>query len=167
LKVRTLANPTEDDLKALGYVIRNGRATRAAKGVMPTAWNSHRSGVSADGGGSASATTRSKYRSKVCYVGDLRFQSLHEAECWLTLQILERAGKITNLNRQVPFELHCGRADGVRLPTATYYADFVWHDLDGARHVADAKSAITRMKEVYRLKKRWMLDEYGISVEEL
>ena len=85
--------------------------------------------------------------------------SIKEANRWCELKLLERAGKISDLQRQVKFEL-LPKQDGER---AIYYiADFVYTD-NGKQIVEDVKGF--RTKE-YRLKKRMLLYFTGIKIKE-
>ena len=166
---------TEEDLRRLGYEIHSGRAVRV-KGVMPSGMHvsdidssvsSTQSLDSANGGVKHPPKSTSKYRNEPCYVGDVRFDSKHEAEIWLVLSAQERASQISELHRQVPFNLHCGTPLGLRIVVSRYIADFTWNDRDGAMHIGDAKSVITRKNQVYQLKRQWLNLEYGFVVEEL
>lgn len=85
--------------------------------------------------------------------------SIREANRWCELKLLERAGKISDLQRQVKFEL-LPKQDGER---AVYYiADFVYVE-NGREVVEDAKGF--RTKE-YKLKKRMLLYFKGIKIRE-
>lgn len=85
--------------------------------------------------------------------------SIREANRWCELKLLERAGKITDLQRQVKFEL-LPKQDGER---AVYYiADFVYVE-NGREVVEDAKGK--RTKE-YILKRKMMLYFKGIKIRE-
>lgn len=85
--------------------------------------------------------------------------SIREANRWCELKLLERAGKISDLQRQVKFEL-LPKQDGER---AVYYiADFVYVE-NGREVVEDAKGF--RTKE-YKLKKRMLLYFKGIKIKE-
>lgn len=83
-------------------------------------------------------TKRSKYGNVKTAVGAEVFDSRKEAERWLVLRLLERAGQISDLTRQVRFPL---KVNG-KLVT-TYIADFVYQ-CDGKRIVEDAKGHRTR-----------------------
>ena len=48
---------------------------------------------------------RNKYGAKKTTVGDVKFDSKKEAQRWIELQLLERAGEISNLRRQVRIDL--------------------------------------------------------------
>jgi len=49
--------------------------------------------------------SRNKYGAKKTVVGDIEFDSKKEAARWMDLQLLERAGEISDLKRQVKVEL--------------------------------------------------------------
>ena len=49
--------------------------------------------------------TRNKYGAKKTQVGEITFDSKKEAQRYMELQLLERAGEITNLRRQVKIDL--------------------------------------------------------------
>lgn len=49
--------------------------------------------------------SRNKYGAKKTIVGDIKFDSKKEATRWMELQLLERAGEISDLKRQVKVEL--------------------------------------------------------------
>lgn len=109
-----------------------------------------------------------KYRNQPVVVDGQRFDSKAEAKRWAELKLLEKAGKISCLERQVEFELH---ADGGKKVTS-YIADFVYMTVlrgsygedDGEIVVEDVKSPTTAKLEIFQLKKRWMLQENGIEV---
>lgn len=100
-------------------------------------------------------------------VDGIKFDSKREAKRWSELQLLERAGEISNLQRQVPFPLF-GRDDPIQTPTGRqmrYIADFVYTDnrLSGATVVEDAKGWAT---DVYKIKKA-ILAAQGVEVKEV
>ena len=89
-----------------------------------------------------------------------KFDSQKEYKRYVVLKLLERAGKISDLQRQVRFEL-IPKQDG---ETACHYvADFVYQK-DGKRIVEDVKGYKT---EVYKLKKKLMLYVHGIKIQEV
>lgn len=91
----------------------------------------------------------------------MTYDSKKEARRHRELLLLERAGKITNLERQVKFEL-IPKQDGER--ACTYVADFVYENVDtGERVVEDTKGFKT---EVYRIKKKLMLWVHKIKIIE-
>ena len=109
------------------------------------------------------------------------FDSLKEARRWDELLLLQRAGKITDLQRQVKYELIPAQyvtyeryskkgkrlKDGVRLleRKVDYVADFVYTITDtGENIVEDAKGIRTKD---YILKRKLMLAVHGIRIKEV
>ena len=87
------------------------------------------------------------------------FDSVKEYHRWGCLRLLERAGKITDLKRQVKFEL-IPKQEGER---ACYYiADFTYME-NGELVVEDCKGFKT---DVYKLKRKLMLYVHGIKIKE-
>lgn len=101
-----------------------------------------------------------KYRNKKTEIDGIVFDSKKEAARWSDLLLLQRAGKISNLQRQVPFVFE---VNSVKI--GTYKADFTYRD-NGWYVVEDVKSVATRDLGVYRLKKRLMLAFHGIEIKE-
>jgi hypothetical protein len=104
---------------------------------------------------------RSKYGSKITIVDDIRFDSKKESLRYIDLNFLQKAGKISALQRQVKFEL---LVDGNLI--CRYFADFVYLE-NGKQIVEDVKSDITRKKESYILKKKLMLALHKIKIQEV
>lgn len=101
----------------------------------------------------------SKYHNSKTVIDGIRFDSKKEANRYMELKLLERAGVIKELRRQVPYVLinrsRYGRA-------IKYVADFVYYE-DDKLIVEDVKGVRT---PVYRLKKRLMAEVHGIEVKE-
>ena len=109
--------------------------------------------------------SRSKYGSKKITVGGMTFDSKKEAARYQELYFLQRAGKISDLQTQVKFELlPSQRIDGkvVERPV-TYIADFVYKQ-DGKTVVEDTKGFKTKD---YILKRKMMLYFHGIKIKEV
>lgn len=106
-----------------------------------------------------------KYGNRKITVDGIQFDSRKEAARWQELKLLERAGEIQNLQRQVPFTLIPKQVrDGkvVERP-CVYKADFVYTQ-DGAEVVEDTKGM--RTKE-YIIKRKLMLWQFGIQIREV
>ncbi len=88
------------------------------------------------------------------------YASKKEAAMAAKLQLLARAGNITDYREQVPFILVPERG---KERAITYVADFVYRE-DGKQVVADVKGFRT---PVYKLKKRMMSLLLGIQIVEL
>lgn len=89
-----------------------------------------------------------------------KFDSKKEYYRWCELRLLQRAGKIADLQRQVKYEL-IPKQDGER--ACTYVADFVYKDADGNSVVEDTKGVRT---DAYRIKRKLMLWVHGIRIKE-
>jgi len=99
-------------------------------------------------------------RSKYGNVKIEGFDSKAELARWRELQLLEKTKQITDLKRQVPFELEIG-------PTfiCRYRADFVYFDVKrGEWIVEDVKGVKTA---TYMIKKKLMLALHGIRIKEV
>lgn len=92
------------------------------------------------------------------------FDSAWEAEYAIRLDAVFRAGQIRDLRFQVPIELVPGNG---KLRAIKYIADYEYYDLDGTRHVVDAKSSHTCKLPVYRLKRRLLQLLHGVEIEEV
>lgn len=121
-----------------------------------------------------------KYGNKKITVNGQVFDSKKEYKRYCDLSLLERAGEITNLQRQVPFLLipeqrapstevyKKGSRAGQPKPgpvlerKVVYIADFVYQE-NGETVVEDAKGM--RTKE-YIIKRKLLLYRYGIRIKE-
>lgn len=124
--------------------------------------------------------TRNKFGNRKVTIDGMTFDSKHEYQRWKELKLLEKAGKIQGLFRQVKFELipaqyeryerisqKTGKqlADGQRCveKAATYMADFVYWEGD-RMIVEDAKGVRT---PEYILKRKLMLARHGVKIREV
>ncbi len=110
---------------------------------------------------------RAKYGNRRIIIDGEKFDSLAEARRWNELLLLQRAGKISGLLRQVPYELvpaipRARNKPGQR--AVTYVADFVYLGEAGWKVVEDVKGVRT---EVYRLKAKLMRAVHGIEITEV
>jgi hypothetical protein len=117
----------------------------------------------------------SKYHAKKTIVDGEIFDSKKESRRWQELKLLEQVGEITDLKRQVLFELipaqrepdavgpHGGKKRGKVLERPiTYVADFVYRQ-NGEQIVEDVKGMKTQS---YIIKRKLMLYRYGIRILE-
>ena len=103
-----------------------------------------------------------KYGAVKTVIDGITFDSRHEAEAWSVLKIMEKAGAIRDLERQVKYEL-VPKTDKFR--AVSYIADFRYYDCEiGETVVLDAKGVKTKE---YLLKKKLMYWRYGIEVKEV
>ena len=121
-----------------------------------------------------------KYRNRKVKTSDgILHASQLEANRWIELKLLERAGKIVNLKRQVKFVLIPAQYEpstvvgkkgklkkGKLLERECYYkADFEYQDKEtGELVVEDAKGCRTKD---YIIKRKLMLSVYGIRIKEV
>ena len=107
---------------------------------------------------------KNKYYTRKVKINGIQFDSVKEAKRYTELQLLQRAGVISDLQRQVSFELIPAQyIDGKLVERkATYIADFVYLE-GGEKIVEDVKGVKT---DVYKLKKKLMLMK-GIRIKEV
>lgn len=109
-----------------------------------------------------------KFGAKKIRTSDGVFHSKKEYDRWRELKLYELAGAITRLQRQVEYEIipaHYETVNGKRKcieRKASYIADFVYL-LDGKLVVEDTKGFKT---PEYILKRKLMLEKYGIRIKE-
>lgn len=102
-----------------------------------------------------------KYRARRTTVDGISFHSAGEARRWQELRLLERAGAIRAVKRQVPIYLHADAQDGY---VGKYVADFFYYEHSGGdwREVyEDFKGHDTPLS---KWKRRHALKEHGIDV---
>ena len=112
-----------------------------------------------------------KYKNTKVVVNGITYDSKKEYARHCDLMLMERAGLITNLQRQVKYELiPTQRIDGkvIERPV-TYIADFVYTK-DGGLCVEDVKGYRNPASAGYAkfvLKRKLMLYIYGIRITEV
>lgn len=108
----------------------------------------------------------SKYRNrKTCIEGEV-FDSVKESQRWMELRLLQAAGEITNLDRQVKYTLiPAQKRNGHVERPVIYVADFQYEE-NGEIIVEDVKSDATKT-HAYIIKRKLMLWQYGIIVKEV
>lgn len=123
--------------------------------------------------------SRSKYGAKKVTVDGITFDSKKEANRWCELRLMERAGVITGLERQVKFVLIPSQREKVERYSKTgkrlsddfrcverevsYVADFVYYQ-DGKMVVEDTKGFKT---DAYIIKRKLMRYVHGIAIKEI
>lgn len=119
-----------------------------------------------------------KYQNKKVTINGVKFDSKKEARRWQELKLLEKAGHIRNLQRQVKFVLipaqrepdtvgaRGGRIKGKLLEReVAYYADFVYYVEGSEKPVVEDTKGI-RTPE-YIIKRKMMLYFHGIRIKEI
>lgn len=106
-----------------------------------------------------------KYGNRKVVRDGITFDSAKEARRWSELLLLQRAGAIQNLQRQVKYELIPSQriAGKVVERACTYIADFVYKK-NGQTVVEDTKGFKT---PEYIIKRKLMLWRYGIRINEV
>ena len=111
-------------------------------------------------------TKQNKYHNKKVIVDDIKFDSKKEANRYNQLKLLEKAGLIKNLQRQVKFELQPSfKYNNKTIRAINYIADFVYEQ-DGKQIVEDVKSEATRKDKIYLIKKKMLLYIFNIEIKE-
>lgn len=108
----------------------------------------------------------SKYNSKKTVVDGQKFDSKKEARRYQELLLLEKAGEIKNLSRQVKFVLIPSQRDEngkVIERECSYKADFTYEE--GIKTVVEDVKGY-RTKE-YIIKRKLMLYQFGIRIREV
>lgn len=110
----------------------------------------------------------SKYNSKKTVVDGQKFDSKKEARRYQELLLLEKAGEIKNLSRQVKFVLIPSQRDEngkVVERECSYKADFTYEEEGGIKTVVEDVKGY-RTKE-YIIKRKLMLYQFGIRIREV
>lgn len=95
---------------------------------------------------------RSKYNNEKTVVDGIKFDSKKEAEYYIQLKLLKKAGEIRDIGLQPKFELQPGfEKNGVKYQPITYIADFVITNNDGTTEIVDVKGVKT---QVFKIKKK-------------
>lgn len=99
----------------------------------------------------------SKYRATKCVYDNIKFDSLLERDCYLTLKKLYDSGAIAKLDLQQKFPLvsHSGKVVG------NYIADFLIAFPSGKQLVVEAKGVET---PVWRWKRKHYEHDYSIPL---
>ena len=108
---------------------------------------------------------KNKYKNNPVTRNGERFDSAKEARRYGELVLLERAGEIHDLKRQVKFELIPSQKVNGRVVerSCSYVADFVYKD-HGKTVVEDTKGFRTKD---YIIKRKLMLYVHGIRIREV
>lgn len=118
-----------------------------------------------------------KYHNRKIERNGMIFDSVKEYKRFVELSLLEKAGKITDLRRQVKYVLipaqyepdikgkRGGHQKGRLIEReCSYYADFVYCNNEGRVVVEDTKGYRTHE---YIIKRKLMLHVYGIRIKEV
>lgn len=94
----------------------------------------------------------SKYNNQKINLDGYVFDSKLEADYYVELKLLKKAGEINFFRIQPQYLLqHAFEKDGKKYREITYIADFEIHHLDGSIEVVDTKGILT---DVFRIKEK-------------
>ena len=107
-----------------------------------------------------------KYHNKRVIYDGYTFDSIREKNYYIKLKLLEKAGKIKELELQKEYELQPSfKLNNKTYRSIKYRADFTYKTTeDDKLHVVDVKGFRT---DVYRLKKKLFEYKYRIEIEEI
>lgn len=121
---------------------------------------------------------RAKYGNNKITIGDNTYDSMKEYRRYLDLLLLEKAGEIEDLRRQVKFVLvpaqrepdTIGKRGGVKKGKllereVAYFADFVYKDLKTGELVVEDTKGIRTTE--YIIKRKLMLYVHHIKIQEI
>jgi len=123
--------------------------------------------VNAAGGFAGLEKPKSKYRNVPTVVDGVRFSSRAEAKRWDELRMLEKAGEIFDLKRQVSFPLYAfpGKLVGRYVADFTYLAEEMNSDkyagIHRILHVEDVKGVRT---DLFKWKAKHFAAQYGYEI---
>ena len=112
-----------------------------------------------------------KYHNRVLDTPDGRFDRVREYRRWQELKLMQRAGEIYELQRQVPFVLIPKQKDEITGKVmereVKYVADFTYRDMKTHKLIVeDTKSDATKTKD-YVLKRKLLLYRHGLRIKEV
>ena len=121
----------------------------------------------------------SKYHNSKVIVDGESFDSIKEARRYQELKLMQSAGMINGLKRQVKFVLipaqrepdttgkRGGKKKGALIEReCAYYADFAYYTKVGEYVVEDVKSEATKTEQ-YKIKKKLMMYVHKIRIHEI
>lgn len=118
-----------------------------------------------------------KYKNRKTVIDGIPFDSRKEANRYVELYLMQKAGEISDLQMQVKYVLVpaqresdvVGKRGGIKKgkvieKECVYIADFVYKDVDGNTIVEDTKGFRTKD---YVIKRKLMLWVHGIRIREI
>ena len=109
-----------------------------------------------------------KYHNKKAISEDgEEFSSMKELKYYNMFKKEESEGLISNLQKQVKFELQPKFIiNDKTIRAINYIADFTFYDKDGKYHVIDIKASKKFQAPEYKIKKKLFAYKYGFEIEE-
>lgn len=116
----------------------------------------------------AGKMSHNKYNAVKTTVNGIKFDSKKEAARYEELIVLSDSGIIKNFKLQPQFTLQEGykTPSGKAVRALKYVADFSYTDESGKLVVEDVKSRATATR-VYQMKKKLLLERFGVEVKEV
>ncbi len=103
---------------------------------------------------------KNKYNAVKVEIDGIKFDSKREAQRYLELKMIEKAGLISNLERQVIFLLvDKFEYMGKKIREIRYIADFTYNE-QGNKIIEDVKSWITQKRPDYKIKVKLLMKRY-------
>ena len=108
----------------------------------------------------------SKYKNTKVFINGVKIDSKKEAKRLTELELLQKAGKIKDLQKQVKYELQPKyKLNKKTIREISYIADFVYYDIDKKDYVIeDVKGYRT---DLYKLKKKMFMYKYQKEITEV
>ncbi len=103
-----------------------------------------------------------KYLNRKIIIDGITFASIKEGRRYSTLKILEKSGKIKDLELQKKFDFII---NGFKV--CSYVADACYTNDLGTYIVEDTKSEITRKNRAYSIKRKLMIAVFNITISEI
>jgi hypothetical protein len=118
-----------------------------------------------------------KYKNRKCVVDGIEFDSRKEANRYTELKLMLKAGKIKGLRRQVKYVLiptqraaSEGKKKGKVIEReCAYIADFVYTDCETGKEIVEDVKGYRGggAYELFKIKRKLMLERYGIRIKEV
>lgn len=113
-----------------------------------------------------------KYKNRKCVVDGIEFDSRKEANRYTELKLMLKARKIKDLRRQVKYTLiPSQRGDDKKVieRECAYIADFVYTDCETGKEIVEDVKGYRGggAYEVFKIKRKLMLERYGIRIKEV
>ena len=106
---------------------------------------------------------RNKYGAVKTEVDGIVFDSKKEARRYTELKAMEKAGEITNLQRQKRYTLQPAfELNGKKIREIAYISDFEYDDKDGQHHTVDVKGKIL---PVFKIKAKLFAYKFRYEIE--
>lgn len=108
---------------------------------------------------------KNKYNNQKTIVDGIEFDSKKEADYYIHLKLLKKAGEIKDIGLQQRFVLQPGfEKNGVKYQPITYIADFVITNNDGTTEAIDVKGVETQVFKIKQKLFEYMYPDLSLKV---